>query len=251
MFAREGTVGKGSRCAMLCFLVNVRPPEPDEVDLWVFDLGPAAAGSDRRARTLLSDEERERMDRVTAPLARERRTRARAATRSILAGYLGESPERVTLTHDKHGKPTLIGGAQPAFNLSHSGSLGVLAVTGRVAVGVDVELLGRHISPALCERAFSESERRLLSSEPDSRRPESLLRLWTAKEACAKALGVGLGIDMADVVIGGTPQTPKLVGALARSWTLASFSPLPGAVGAVVAAGGPWRARRRAWAERL
>lgn len=230
--------------------MKARPPEPDEVDLWVFDLGPATAGSDR-ARALLGEANRERVHRVTAPQARERRTRARAATRSILAGYLGESPERVILTPDEHGKPTLAGDGQPAFNLSHSGSLGVLAVTGRAAVGVDVELLGRHISPALCKRAFSESERRLLSAEPVSRHPESLLRLWTAKEAYAKALGVGLGIDMAHVIIGGTPQTPKLVGAPARSWTLASFSPRVGAVGAVVAAGGPWRARRRAWAPRL
>lgn len=230
--------------------VNVRRPEPDEVDLWILDLGSAAGGSER-ARSLLSAEERERVDRLTTPQARERRTRARAALRSILAGYLGERPERVTLTHDEHGKPTLAGGGRPAFNLSHAGSLGVLAVTGRAAVGVDVELLGRSLRPALCERAFSESECRLLSAEPASRRPESLLRLWTAKEAYAKALGIGLGIDMADVVIGGTPQTPELVGTPARAWTLASLRPRAGAVGAVVVAGGPWRARRRAWAERL
>lgn len=220
------------------------------MDLWVFDLGSAAAGS-QRARALLSDEERERVDRVTAPQARERLTQARAAMRSILAAYLGQTARRVALTRDEHGKPTLSGHAQLAFNLSHSGSLGVLAVTGRAAVGVDVELLGRQISPALCERAFSDAERRLLSTGPDSRRTESLLRLWTAKEAYAKALGAGLSIDMAEVAIGGTPETPTLLGASARAWTLASFSPRAGAVGAVVAAGGPWRARRRQWAEQL
>ncbi len=226
--------------------VDGRPPEPDEVDLWVFDLESAATGF-QRARALLSDEERQRVDRVCAPQERERLTVARAAMRSILATYLGQSPQRVALTDDERGKPTLAEPAPLAFNLSHSGSLGVLAVTGRAAVGVDIELLGRHVGPGLGERAFSEAERQLLSAGPDSQQAESLLRLWTAKEAYAKALGVGLGLGMANVIIGGTPQTPKLVGDAARAWTLAPFSPRTGAVGAVVAAGGPWRAHRRQW----
>lgn len=142
------------------------------------------------------------------------------------------------------GKPVLRGDRPWAFNLSHSGHLAVVAVTRRPAVGVDVELLGRDVRPAVVRRALAPSELALVEGVAPERRAEAFLRHWTAKEAYGKALGAGLAVGMAEVVVAGVLDgEPRLVGI--DGWSVQGFDPEPRAVGAVVAAGGPWRARVR------
>jgi 4'-phosphopantetheinyl transferase len=133
----------------------------------------------QRLRTLLSADERARAERLRR--GRERWIVARAALRLLLAERLGCAPNTVEFGVGEHGKPFLDGGPL-RFNLSHSGTLAVVALAEAVEVGVDVERPGRNV--AAVERSLSAGER---ASGDD------LLQLWCRKEAWAKATGGGLG----------------------------------------------------------
>ena len=86
------------------------------------------------------------------------------------------------------GKPVLKNNPDVHFNLSHSGTLAVCAVSGR-PVGVDTECLQKEDAgvSALC---FQAAEREWIrrSAEPD----RAFTRLWTRKESYLKLIGTGL-----------------------------------------------------------
>jgi 4'-phosphopantetheinyl transferase len=87
----------------------------------------------------------------------------------------------VQLEVAEHGKP-FVRGTRLRFNLSHAGSLALVALAEDLEVGVDVERPGRNA--AAVERSLSAGER---ASGDD------WLQLWCRKEAWAKATGGGLG----------------------------------------------------------
>ena len=111
---------------------------------------------------------------------------ARGRGRTILAGglllrrFVGEG----SFSFGEHGKPFLPGG--PAFSLSHSGSLAVLAVSGG-DVGADAERVAPVREPLL-SRVLTEAERRWAAEDPERR----FAFLWTRKEAALKYLGCGI-----------------------------------------------------------
>ena len=156
---------------------------------------------------MLSADEHARFSSVIREVARDRLVVARSVLRHVLAGYLEVEPGDVAFVYSPRGKPGMPLSSL-AFNVSHSGGLAAVAVTSRPAVGVDIEVV---------EAAA---------------RGEAFLRDWTAKEAYGKAVGAGRAVDLDRVVV-------------EDGWSLQRFEPAPGAVGAIVAAGGPWRARRR------
>lgn len=88
--------------------------------------------------------------------------------RPVLATYLGKDPEQIHLVRGEHGKPRLAeSGRRLEFNLSHSGELALVAVSGELEVGVDVE----RVRP---------------------KRGEGFYRRWARHEARVKCLGIGL-----------------------------------------------------------
>ncbi|MFN4279476.1 4'-phosphopantetheinyl transferase family protein [Thermosynechococcus sp.] len=95
---------------------------------------------------------------------------------------LGEEP----LPRATRGKPYLDG---LEFNWSHSGNLAVLAVSGRAAVGVDVEIL-RPCSQcsAISRRFFGAALQQRILEGGD----RSFLQAWTYYEAWLKAQGIGV-----------------------------------------------------------
>lgn len=135
----------------------------------------------RRLRGLLSADERTRADRFKRPGHSERWTVARAALRILLCARIGCVPEEIQFGVAEHGKP-FVPGSPLRFNLSHSGSLAVIALADDADVGVDVERPGRAVRAV--ERTLSPAER---ASGDDP------LQLWCRKEAWAKATGGGLG----------------------------------------------------------
>jgi 4'-phosphopantetheinyl transferase len=203
----------------------------ERVQMWLADLSGSSA-SLGGAENALSCGERIRFGRIAAPTARQRRLLARYALRSVLAEYLSVEPASVPLVEEVHGKPGLACPG-PAFNLSHSGALAAIAVSeGAVAVGVDVELLGRRLG-RLPMRALTAAEATQLERSRPGRREEAFLRCWTVKEAYAKGVGAGLGIDPRSVEVCLQAGTPALAGIDSGGWGFAYFNPGPGAVGAV------------------
>jgi phosphopantetheinyl transferase len=108
-------------------------------------------------------------------------------------------PTDVLVRHDEHGAPCVDGWwcdrltAAPRVSLSHTGEICLAAVTGpEDPVGVDHEELGRIQQPELIVGSFASEERTLVDGLSGVALDERVLRLWCAKEAAAKCLGVGL-----------------------------------------------------------
>jgi 4'-phosphopantetheinyl transferase len=124
------------------------------------------------------------------PATRAQALAARAALRGVLGACLGEDPRRVPLLEGP-GKPRLEGDLE--FSLSHSSGLALLAVGRSVRVGADVER--ERAVPylrELVERFFGEEERGRLRELQGAERRRCFFRLWTRREAAAKALGLGI-----------------------------------------------------------
>lgn len=175
------------------------PPEnlqldPHELHLWRFriDISATAAGG---LRQCLSADEISRAERFIRWQQQITFVTARYGLRRILAGYLQCSPASIVLAYSEQGKPSLNEKHQSdiKFNLSHSGDWATLAVTAGSDVGVDVEgVINRNHLEQLGDYAFDDAEKRLFADYSAARQRRGFYRLWTAKEARLKMIGVGL-----------------------------------------------------------
>ena len=83
------------------------------------------------------------------------------------------------------------------FNISHTPSMIVLAVTNDQEIGVDVESMSRDIATDdLAHYAFSPEEYGQLAGIDPQRFQERFFDFWTLKEAYIKACGMGLSIPL-------------------------------------------------------
>lgn len=169
-----------------------------EVDLWGIDLDAVATG-ESRWRTILSPDELARADRFHFARDRQNFTATRALLRMVLGSYLGSDPSKLTFVYSDKGKPVL--GANHAlpvqFNVSHSGTRALLAISLGRDVGVDVERIRHNLDcDLLAERYFSPAEQKALAALPLSERSNGFFRCWTRKEAYIKAHGAGLSLPL-------------------------------------------------------
>jgi 4'-phosphopantetheinyl transferase len=203
----------------------------DGCGVWVVDVR-SSEDEYERAWGVLSNAERERAKALASEARRRQFVAARAAVRVRLGRALGVAGERVRIYVDENGKPKVaaereIGatghaadrgedaGARGArgrerrlrFNISHSGALALIAIRGEGEVGVDIErvALEREGRPwgRLLERICGAGE----WGDARARMREvgvkhALYERWVRKEAVVKALGCGLRVSPADVVLG-------------------------------------------------
>lgn len=145
--------------------------------------------------SLLSAEERARMERFRMSEDRQRFLVGRGLLRLLAGAQLDLPPESLALSHGPFGKPCLIqrpGAPALHFNVSHSGKLVLLAFHPVHEVGVDVEeVRAARDWQDIAERVFSADEKRRL----DHLNPEEWLagffQTWTRHEARLKSLGLG------------------------------------------------------------
>ncbi len=209
--------------------------QPGSIHVWAtrLDAGPDAVA--RAARTL-SHDERERAARYRGDHLRRRFVLARAAVRTVLARYRGEDPAAITFELGSHGKPRVAGDAPP-FSVSHSGDVAVIAVSGVGPVGVDVEEI--RLIPeleSLAARTFAREEAAALGACDASERVQAFFRVWTAKEAYVKGIGVGLTIPLDDESVDSERPAAVTVRDTARlpvAWWTRHFEPFRGFVGAI------------------
>lgn len=181
---------------------------------------------------------------------REQRSAARAGLRALLGSYLGIDPRAVKTLQSARGRPELAPVHDPhdlCFNLSHTAGVAVYAIGRGRSVGVDVEALDRRApTPGAIKRALNDREAERVLRTDASERTAAFLQYWTVKEAYAKALGVGLALDLRQVGVDGPPGRPRLdLPGGPGEWQVRRLRLRPGLVGAVVADGGPWRVRVR------
>lgn len=121
------------------------------------------------------------------------------------------------------------------FSLSRASDLAACAVCLDHAVGIDVEVVDESRMPEnVVQRILSADEREALSSYSGAARLRRLFALWTLKEACLKAQGVGLVVDPAALSFSLPPSgapTVRFAASLeqdAGAWRLVSGSLPPG-----------------------
>ena len=165
----------------------------DQLHLWRFRLDlPAAAVNE--LSPLLSSDEQNRAARLLDRSKAEQFIVARARMRQILGRYLKRKPEELTFAYGEQGKPHLVepSAQELIFNLSHTGSWGVLAITAGKEVGVDIEQIDRQLKPEqVAAGFFSAQELEQLQKYRPARRRRGFYRIWTRKEACLKGEGSG------------------------------------------------------------
>jgi 4'-phosphopantetheinyl transferase len=146
-----------------------------------------------RAASILSQDERERADRLISEEHRRRSMAAHAMLRSILSRYCGASPEQLVIRRTSDGKPVLSDYPSIQFNLTHSHGRALIAVARDQEVGVDLEQVRRDVDVVRIAKRFL-SERDLTSIEhgDPALRHERFLKAWVAREAVFKADGRGM-----------------------------------------------------------
>ncbi len=218
------------------------PPDPvplplDTIHLWRVDLR-GSEGQIQELSQVLSPDEQERAQRYHFQRDRRRFILSRGQLRVLLGRYLDAEPRSIRFDYGPRGKPSLEAEGKPSdlgFNVSHSQDLALMAFVWGRSVGVDLEYM-RPMSDLeqLSQRFFSPQEHGLICAHPSPQRLEAFFRLWTAKEACLKALGEGLiGLEGTEVSLTETgvnlvrlrSQTdPDQIGA----WGLQQWVPAPG-----------------------
>ena len=176
--------------------------EDGEVHLW-WTSTRISPGMAPTLQVLLSDDERAKAARFVRQADRNRYVAAHAMLRLVLSRYVDVAPGELGFEVGDQGKPRLE--AAPdyplSFNLSHSGKLALVAVSGAPAVGVDLEEIRDDVDvPALASSVLSAAELRVLHAAPLERQRRLFFRSWVRKEAVLKGCGLGLTVEPQRVV---------------------------------------------------
>ena len=116
-----------------------------------------------------------------------------AVMRITLSRFLEEIPQHIDIQINNQGKPVVESIRNIHFNLSHTHSFSLLAITMQNHVGIDIE----YIKPnrdflAIAKRFFNETEYEWLKTLEESELPGYFYQLWCLKEAYLKGTGRGL-----------------------------------------------------------
>ncbi|POR47559.1 4'-phosphopantetheinyl transferase family protein [Bosea psychrotolerans] len=224
------------------------PIPSSQVHLWCchIDLGRTET---QERHWILSDDERARADRFHDAKARLAFAAAHSWLRHVLALYTLASASQLRFVETMFGKPILANGhrRQPiAFNLSHSGELAIVAVSAGMAVGVDIERI-RPVSAEVAAGCLAPGEIMALAALAPALRNEGFIRCWTRKEACLKAIGIGLNAAPSSFEVSLDPFVAQLLAVHsdpteADRWQLADLQPAPGYCGALAARHRGWSA---------
>jgi 4'-phosphopantetheinyl transferase len=195
------------------------------VEVWFADL----AGGAPADAAVLSAGERARAAQLVGDERRRRYAGAHVLVRELLGERLRVAPRDVAIEQDERGKP-FVAGREVTFSLAHSASLAAVAIAEGAEIGVDVERLRDIDVGLLAKGTCSEDERARLAEAAEPDRSALFLRLWTAKEAVLKALGVGLTVPPASADVASVLDTGR---AACLGTEVASLEPAPGYAGAL------------------
>jgi len=143
----------------------------------------------------LSDDERHRLHGQRLSRGQFTFLLTRYVLRDLLSFYAPDiAPAAWKFSRTDTGKPVVSGPvSQLSFNLTHADGMMVMAFSSDGEVGIDIEHGGRAVSAeALSARYFTDVEHQQLMRLPPADRVSRFLEIWTLKEACVKASGLGL-----------------------------------------------------------
>ncbi|MEU5499071.1 4'-phosphopantetheinyl transferase family protein [Streptomyces griseofuscus] len=200
------------------------------------------------ARHWLDEQEQQTAGRFLFDRDRRQYLAAHALVRRVLALESGIPEAEAVLWRSSRGRPFLRkpveglprGGRELDFNLSHTDGYNLLGVVRRHRIGVDVERLDRDDRDfeAIVESFAPEETAWVTAAAPGRARDRRTLRLWTLKEAYAKARGLGLGLPFDSFAFTLAPdrgvrgfRPPD--GEPPERWRFAELEPEPGVLVAV------------------
>jgi 4'-phosphopantetheinyl transferase len=209
------------------------------------------AAADSADSAILDEDERRRAARLPADQRRQRWITAHVVMRQVLGRILGREAASLRFVIGSNGRPRLTDDDGCDVNLSHSGPLALIALARDRQVGVDIE----HVRPcrdplAVAERFFTGEEHAVLQTLPADQVLHAFLRVWTAKEAVVKALGLGMAAMMGRFAVEAHPQRPLRLIRSAPGMPDLSLHPLegmPGTMATLAIAGGPATIRTMRW----
>ena len=168
-------------------------------ELWLVDLDEYARHASLDG---LSADDHARAARMAFERDALRLLARRHALRRVLATALNCSPSKLVIEPDHNGKPRLQSHPALQFNLSHSEHVCLIGLSTRHPVGIDVEIVRRIADADQLARSCLTVREYQQWSSVSARSELSLLSCWTRKEACLKALGVGLAVNPGDFEAG-------------------------------------------------
>jgi 4'-phosphopantetheinyl transferase len=205
-----------------------------EVHVWIADPGTdGLAQLEARYHGLLDQEERDKYRRFHFDRDRSLYLAAHALTRLALSYYTGMAAHQIRFSRGPNGKPRALLPAPHAairHNLSHTAGLVGCALARGRECGLDIETLHPLADPdAIAGMMLSTEEKSHLSRLDAAARDLHLIRLWTLKEAYAKATGQGIGAGLARLsfFIGDDSVTCRSAadGAAVHGWSFHCMAP--------------------------
>jgi 4'-phosphopantetheinyl transferase len=132
----------------------------------------------------------------------------RAAAKRLVCDMLGEgrvADKKISVLNQPSGEPFVLiegkGGWGRAISISHRSEVGMAAapLDESARIGADIETIEPR-DPALVRQFYTDGEAQLVEAAGQDH-DEIVSRIWSAKEAVLKLLGLGLRIDTRGVVV--------------------------------------------------
>jgi 4'-phosphopantetheinyl transferase len=173
------------------------PLDAESLQLWRIDLDDFPGLMDDYLKNL-SPEELVRASRIRAGHVKAQFVIARACLRLLIGVNLSLDPRDVPIELGRYGKPETppLNGRSLFFNLAHSRSTIVIALSRTGSIGVDLEYIDRKTDMMeVAANLFSPEEHAQFATiMEEHQRRLAFFRCWTRKEAVAKADGRGLSL---------------------------------------------------------
>src|SRR5262249_20847138 len=162
--------------------------------------------------------------------ARRRSLVARALLRKMIVYTTGIPPEGWLFEAEPSGRPIVRNAScdrVPSISLSHSGGWVAVAASDAGVIGLDIEVHRPHRNfKGIATAAFGPKEQWLVAADGAA----GFYRIWTLKEAMAKASGEGIAevADRTDRVANGPKEGVWRVSIGVTPWLLAHTTPVSG-----------------------
>lgn len=184
----------------------------DQIHLWVLKFSEYPFDKIQYEK-LLDDSEIERMNNFKFDKDKKTYAITRSTLRVLLSRYIDIEPTDVTFYCNDYGKPFL-GNANKdiQFNVSHSGNYGLIAITEKSPVGVDIEKINPDFaSIEIAKKYYSQTENELLNNENSKDKIKVFFNIWSRKEAYIKCFGEGLSIPLNEFSISTDSNNPTIL----------------------------------------
>jgi 4'-phosphopantetheinyl transferase len=231
----------------------------NEVHVWRAPLD-LPSSQVQELKGILTNDEIDRANRFSFETDRQRFIAARGTLRAILSRYITVHPSHLRFHFNQYGKPFLapeFSSCPLNFNVSHSGSMALYAITRNMEIGVDVEHVRSDFKyEEIAERFFSANEVAIFRTIPAEKKLSAFYNCWTRKEAYIKAHGKGLSLPLDSFDVSFAPWEPSISLVIkdepqqSSHWTLLDLQPGLSYVGALAVKGIGCRFRYWDWSHR-